>query len=206
MPEEDGLEETGLAVRIADADRERVAVALREHCVEGRLTLEEFSTRLDEAYAARTRAELDEAKRELPAEAAPATRPKRRSWLVTLIGSEQRRGPWRVARRLFAFSLLGAPDLDFRRAVVTTDEIRITSISLIGSLTAIVPSGVEVELGGFSLIGGNDFVARGEARHVPGGPRISIRCYSLIGGAGVMHVSGDEALGPRDVVRAIRRA
>jgi DUF1707 SHOCT-like domain len=175
--------------RVADEDRERVVDALRRHCAEGRLALDEFTQRLDEAYAARTKDDLAFVLRELP-ETAPAPRPgKRRAWLVTLLGSEQRRGPWRVPPRIFAFSLIGSPDLDFRRAVVTSDEIRITSVSLIGSLTAKIPAGVDVELGGFCLVGGNDFVTHDDVPPGSGeGPRVTIRSYSLIGGAAVEHV------------------
>jgi hypothetical protein len=43
-----------LDLRASDAERERVAASLREHCAAGRLTLEELSERLDEAYRART--------------------------------------------------------------------------------------------------------------------------------------------------------
>ena len=46
-----------LDLRVSDEQRERVAVALREHCAAGRLTLEELSERLDEAYRARTAGE-----------------------------------------------------------------------------------------------------------------------------------------------------
>jgi class 3 adenylate cyclase len=181
------------ALRVADSDRERVGAILQEHCLDGRLTLEEFSVRLDELYAARTEAELAAALRELPVSARPPRPSKRRSWLLTLFGSEQRRGPWRVSERMIAFSLIGSPDLDFRHAVVTSDEVRITSIALVGSLTAIVPSGVEVDLGGFCLIGGNDFVTPEDVLPGPGGPRLKIRCFSLFGGAAIKHVrAGDE--------------
>jgi class 3 adenylate cyclase len=177
------------AVRLADADRERVGTLLREHCVQGRLTLDEFSSRLDTLYAAQTDADLAAVLAGLPAVAAEPARGKRRAWLVTLFGSEQRRGPWRAPRRMFAFSLLGSPDLDFRRAVIDTDEVRITSIAFMGSLTAIVPAGVEVELGGFCLAGGNDFVTKEDVPPAPGGgPRLRIRCYALFGGAAVRHV------------------
>src|SRR5262249_35742461 len=43
---------------VSDADRERVAAQLREHYEAGRLTLDEFQERLDEAHAARTGADL----------------------------------------------------------------------------------------------------------------------------------------------------
>ena len=171
------------AERVSDAEREQAAVLLREHCVAGRLTLEEFSERLDEAYAARTKAELVAVTRELPLEA-PLSRRKRRGWLITLIGSDQRQGRWSVPDRIFALSLLGSPDLDFRQAVIGTGEVRITSFAIIGSLTAVVPAGVEIDLGGFCLIGGNDLFDKGAANR-PGGPVLRIRCFSLIGGAGI---------------------
>jgi hypothetical protein len=53
-------------VLIGDAERERIREALQRHVADGRLTLEEFSDRLGEAYAARTRPDLDTALRGLP--------------------------------------------------------------------------------------------------------------------------------------------
>lgn len=114
----------------------------------------------------------------------PPTTPKRRAWLVTLLGSVQRRGRWTAPRRIIAFSLLGAPDLDFRQASVTGD-VHVTTISLMGALTAIVPAGVEVEVGGLALIGGNDVFGEGDQPPTAGGPRIRIRSYALIGGTRV---------------------
>lgn len=53
-------------VRASDADRDRVAAALREHFADGRLTIEEFHQRLDAVYASRTYGELDKALVDLP--------------------------------------------------------------------------------------------------------------------------------------------
>ncbi len=53
-------------LRASDEDRERAVADLREHLAVGRLTLEEFSDRLDRAYAARTTGELDELMTDLP--------------------------------------------------------------------------------------------------------------------------------------------
>lgn len=55
-----------VAVRIGDAERERVRALLSLHAEDGRLTLEEFSDCLGEVYAARTSAQLQGALRELP--------------------------------------------------------------------------------------------------------------------------------------------
>ena len=46
-------------LRASDADRERVVEQLRQHHVEGRLTVEELSERTERAYAARTLGDLD---------------------------------------------------------------------------------------------------------------------------------------------------
>ncbi|MBO0821293.1 MAG: DUF1707 domain-containing protein [Nocardiopsaceae bacterium] len=54
-------------IRVSDADRDRAASLLREHHAEGRLTAEEFHDRLDRAYAARTRGDLDDLLEDLPA-------------------------------------------------------------------------------------------------------------------------------------------
>jgi hypothetical protein len=50
----------------SDRDREQVAEALRDATAEGRLSVDELSERLDQAYGARTRAELDRAVVGLP--------------------------------------------------------------------------------------------------------------------------------------------
>jgi hypothetical protein len=175
---------------------------LREHCVHGRLTLEEFSARLDELYRARDDQELAAVLRDLPAAREGGPRIARRSWLITLIGSVQRQGPWRVARRLFGFSLLGAPDLDFRQAVIGDAEVRIISFSVVGVLTAIVPDGIDVELHGVGLVGGNDLMTREQVELAPNGPRIRIWAFAIVGGARVRQVRAalpvhrDPALGP----------
>jgi len=62
---------TGSNIRVGDAEREAVASQLREHYADGRLTLEELNERLDQAFAAKTRAELATVTRDLPAGARP---------------------------------------------------------------------------------------------------------------------------------------
>jgi len=53
-------------IRASDAERDRVVGLLKQHFTDGRLTLEEFSDRMDVAYAAKTRGELVSTLRELP--------------------------------------------------------------------------------------------------------------------------------------------
>jgi hypothetical protein len=61
----------GSNMRVGDVDREAVATALREHYADGRLTLEELNERLDQAFAAKTRADLTAVTRDLPVTARP---------------------------------------------------------------------------------------------------------------------------------------
>lgn len=53
-------------IRVSDAERERLAEELHEHTVVGRLTAEEYEQRLGTVYAARTRADLDALRSDLP--------------------------------------------------------------------------------------------------------------------------------------------
>ena len=62
---------TGYNVRVGDADREAVAAQLREHYADGRLTLEELNERLDQAFTAKTKADLNTVMRDLPQAARP---------------------------------------------------------------------------------------------------------------------------------------
>ena len=70
--------------RIGTAERERAAADLAEHLSAGRLTTEEFDERVQQAYAARTAAELAPLFRDLPElhPAAPKRRIDRRPLLI----------------------------------------------------------------------------------------------------------------------------
>jgi hypothetical protein len=54
------------SLRVGDAEREAVAAELREHYAQGRLSMDDFNERLDAAYAARTRGDLDKLISDLP--------------------------------------------------------------------------------------------------------------------------------------------
>src|SRR5262245_37852002 len=63
-------------LRVSDADRQAVVDDLRRHTGDGRLTLDEFEQRVDEALRARTDAELRVALRELPSSPSSPSRPR----------------------------------------------------------------------------------------------------------------------------------
>jgi Domain of unknown function (DUF1707) len=64
----------------SDTDRARVTSELREHYEAGRLTLEEFQERLDEAHGARTEGQLRNVLRQLPGAKPPTVKLRDTRW------------------------------------------------------------------------------------------------------------------------------
>lgn len=174
-------------LRAGDADRERTVARLRDACAEGRLTLEELSERLDSAYAARTVAELDELARDLPA--APASVPARARggpsrWIVAVFSGAEKRGRWRVGERANALAVFGGAHVDLTQAVIETPELTLTCVAVFGGVSVHVPRGVDVDLDGFALFGGNSQRVKERAEH-PDAPHVRVRAFSLFGGVDV---------------------
>jgi hypothetical protein len=172
------------AVRVSDADRDRVAALLSEHHAAGRLTFEEFSERLDLAHAARTEADLEAVLTDLPTAAArlPARRQRRR-WVVAIMGGDDR-AEADPADHTVLLSVMGGADLDLRKADLGGREVTVTAVALMGGSDVYVPEGVPVELTGFALMGGNDNHVP-PVRREPGMPLVRVRAFSLMGGVDV---------------------
>ena len=102
----DDLPET----RVSDAEREAVAIRLREAAVEGRLTLDELAQRLERAYVARTAGELEPVAADLPAAApaAPARRRPARRRVVSVLSGQKLRGRFRLSGTLTVLSISAA--------------------------------------------------------------------------------------------------
>jgi predicted membrane protein len=171
------------ARRIADQDRDRVIVELREHCVAGRLTLEEFAHRTDQTIAARTEQDLEAVMRDLPSDERPSEPKLGARTQMMLIGGIERRGRWRVPERLRVVGLIGGIELDLTDAVIENDEPVIESWLVIGGMEITVPEGIEVEVEGVTVLGGTENESPG--RHMSGGPRVRVRHFALIGGTEV---------------------
>ena len=149
-------------LRASDAERERAVEILRAAAGDGRLTLEELAERVEGALVAKTRDALEPLTADLPAPArgtdAAATGTR---WTVGIMGGGDRKGRWRIASRSTVVNVMGGADLDLRDALIDSNETVITVVSIMGGSDIIVPEGVEVELGGFALMGGNDLKVEG---------------------------------------------
>jgi hypothetical protein len=195
-----------LEVRASDAERDAVVAELQEHSAQGRLTLEEFSARADEAFAAKTLADLEAVRRELPAITSPrAPARKARRWIVSIMGGVDRKGRWRVPRKLTVLSLMGGSEIDLRQAQIEHDEVTITAYSIMGGTDIYVPEGIEVDHSGFAFMGGNSDWGRDRPPR-PGTPLIRLRTFALMGGNDLYRVPtghGDESL--RSIRRSVSR-
>jgi len=175
------------ALRASDEDREATVSVLREHAVEGRLTLEEFTDRMGAAYAARTSEELDELVRDLPAHTTPASRRRPTNFVLSMFGSSEREGRIRVGRRVTCVTLFGNVDLDLRQATLEQEVVTIVALGVFGAIDVYVPEGIEVDLQGLALFGhkrarGKDVPPR------PGTPLVRVLAISLFAGIDVWRV------------------
>jgi len=150
----------GELVRASDAQRDAAVAQLREHLVEGRLCLEEFTERMTEAYAAATTADLEAPLRNLPAATREARRGRTRL-VAALFGSTRRHGRLRLGRRVVCLVGFGNIDLDLRQTTLEGDVITIVVLGLVATADVYVPEGIEADITGLTVFGhrnahGND--------------------------------------------------
>ena len=98
-------------IRATDADRERTVTVLRTSVANGQLTVDELDERVEAAYAAKTRGELERLVEDLgETRDRPDDVPVRPGddgthWVVSIMGGSDRKGRWRVGRTCTVFPL-----------------------------------------------------------------------------------------------------
>jgi Domain of unknown function (DUF1707)/Cell wall-active antibiotics response 4TMS YvqF len=189
------------AIRVSDAEREQAALELREHCVAGRLTLEELSERLDETYAARSREELEQVTRELPPATVPA---RRRRFSMAVFGNVERRGRFRLGRRTYVLSTFADIDLDLRAAQLTEPETTVIAFALFGNVDVYVPEGVQVDVTGAVVFGHARDRGHDPPVH-PGAPRIHIVLLGLFGTLDVWRLPRKAVGSYQELIRLAKR-
>ena len=174
--------------RVSDAEREEKVVFLRGHLVAGRLSLDEFSQRVDMAYAARTGEELVRVGEDLPDGQAERVGPRRKPRRVTaaFFGHVEQRGRLRLRGRSFAVGAFADLDLDLREAEIDYPETTVTVVAGLANVDVYVPEGVNVDVRGLTVFGhrrewGSD-VATADA------PTIHVLALGCFGTIDVWHV------------------
>ncbi|HET7034872.1 MAG TPA: DUF1707 domain-containing protein [Thermomicrobiaceae bacterium] len=181
---------------VSDAERESALAGLREAYVEGRLNLEEYSQRMDATLAARTRGQLAELTRDLPAIASPAAPGSTYAapsgplqpapnWTVSIMSDTKRQGRWRLREPLNALSLMASLRLDLRQADIPHEAV-LNVFVIMGDVKILVPEGVEVDFGEITLMGSQQD-KRTSPPPPPGAPVVRLRGFVLMGNVEVIN-------------------
>ena len=178
-------------MRVSDDDRERAVLALREHVLAGRLTLEEFSERVGAALCARAAGELARVQEDLPDVFVAAAGSHRKPVRVTgaLFGHVARRGRLRLRRRAFAASGFGDLDFDLREVTVDHWQATVTVLAAFGNVDVYVPEGINVEVSGLTVFGHRRDWGRDLGR--PDAPTIHVYVLGFAGTIDVWRVPQD---------------
>jgi Domain of unknown function (DUF1707)/Cell wall-active antibiotics response 4TMS YvqF len=171
-----------MEIRASDAERDATVDRLREAAVEGRLTFEELSDRIEAAAGAVTRSDLASLTSDLPAGA--LTGGHVQSPDVRALGDIKRSGSWMIPAENRFRTFFGAIKLDLREAQISAAETHIHAWTLFGSVDLLVPEGVEVETRIRTPIGR---LRHDAAPPVPGAPRIVLTGGTFFGDVRVRH-------------------
>lgn len=182
------------SLRVSDAERDATLRVLGDHAAVGRLTLDELEERSSRALAAKTRGDLATLTSDLPQEAgqesgsSPALARTRKPvrWMVAIMSGSHRHGRFRAVGSINAVAVMGGDEIDLREAEIEGGELTVNVFTLMGGANIYIPDSIELDVGGFSVMGGNTEI--GVERLRPGAPRVMIRAYNLMGGATIFRV------------------
>jgi len=201
------------SLRVSDAERDEVVRSLGDHAAVGRLTLDELEDRSGRALTAKTRGELATLTSDLPRQAGQAggsdlvsSRKKPVRWMVAILSGSRRRGQFRVVGSINSVAIMGGNEIDLREAEIEGGELTVNLIAFMGGAEVYVPDSVELDVGGFSFMGGHEEVGS-ERLPRPGAPLIRIRVYNVMAGASIYRLPPQaRGLSLRDAQRLARSA
>ncbi len=159
----------------------------REHCVDllseafakDIIDVDEFERRIDLAHTAETvnaivalRNDLEGLQVARPAADSLAVTPSSEQqqalalaqppsgWCVGIMGAGERKGRWRVPKKMRVAAIMGGAELDFREAVLAPGVTTIHVFGCMGSVEVIVPPNVAVECNGVGIMGAFESMER----------------------------------------------
>lgn len=191
-------------IRVSDADREQTVISLREHLLAGRLTLEEFSERVELALQASVGGDLARIQQDLPSATSAGADSRRRPtrFTATLFGHVVRRGRLRIRRWTVAIVACGDLDLDLRHAAIDGRRTTVTTLLAFGNVDVYVPEGINVEVGGLTIFG--HLRERGHDTGTPDAPTIHVRAIGCCATVDVWRVPTDAHGSYSDILRQVR--
>ena len=188
------------------APQDRPLASVREETIDrlivnyghGKLSLDAFERRLDQALDAKTADQLLalSADLELTADQAytaakrqelephdPAGGAQEVEHMIHVFGGSKRSGAWTVPHEIRMFNVFGGGELDFSKAQFTRPVTRIKMLCLFGGAEIRVAEDQNVLSKAVCIFGGVD--NRSGAMQRPGAPTIIIEGFMLFGGASI---------------------
>ncbi len=145
--------------RPLDAVREEVIDQLIMNYSHGELSLEAFESRLDIAMESNDQEIISELARDLPLSIDESYQQKKNNALgthqhhgdakeldklINVLSSSKRDGQWNVPQHIVLTNVLGSDVLDFTQARFTSSHVKITILSVLGSVNINVPEDVNI--------------------------------------------------------------
>ena len=179
------------AVRASDAEREAVVSRLQTAVGEGRIDLDEFSERMQAAYAATTTADLAGLLADLPAEETAAPAPPPGAGPVQVVGGS---APGGAVSSVFGDVRLvpvsGVPErvstvfgdvrIDLRQLATPAGTVHLQLGTVFGDVEVLVGEGVDAEIEGWTVFGDRRTQLAPVPR-LPGTPRVVVRGWTVFG-------------------------
>jgi hypothetical protein len=186
------------ADRPLDALRDDTIDQLIMNYGHGRLSLEAFQRRLDEAFDASDHDTLSRLVDDLELEVDPGYVADKRAELrsdpladdagevetiIDIFGGSDRGGRWNVPAEIRCLTLFGGSDIDFTEATFTAPVTRVRLLCLFGGVDILVPEGVNTTVKAFAIFGGVD--NRTPTCADRDAPRLIVEGLVMFGGADV---------------------
>lgn len=180
--------------RASDAERDAAAERLRHAAGDGRLTVDELDERLQVAYRASTRGELERLTVDVPATApseglaahtVAVVEGGGQERLLAIMGGVERSGHWKVARSCRVLTIMGGAEVDLKDADFAAEVVEMRVTSIMGGAEIRVPEGLNVEVSHTGIMGGCE-IKLGEHKPSPGGPLLHLKVLAIMGGVEVV--------------------
>ena len=200
-------------------EREHTVKLLIDHYAADNLTVDEFESRLDQAYVTMTQeglaallsglpvlASTSEVAYAPPVATVPADQVKDFGMQIAIMGGSERKGSWTPPRKLYSLAVMGGAGLDFREARMAPGETVVNILTVMGGVEVLVPPGLAVETHGMGIMGGFEAVDQAGDYTDPNAPRLVIRGMAIMGGVDItVRLPGETAKDARARRRVERK-